>query len=165
MTDAPESLVFDPVEWVAKEPRTFAKMLDTWRTSCPRLTVWEDAIERGLVMRKPVAGQGTMVVVTEAGGASSRGGREPRNRSPRRYSGRASERDNQASFISRAAFSCMIFSCAPASRSSASTAAMVLAIGASGASDANTTLSAPKKSIPHGSPYCLRTSRCRHRTP
>ena len=67
MTDAPESLVFDLVEWVAKQPRTYAEMLDAWRTSCPRLTVWEDAIERGLVMRKPVAGQGTMVVVTESG--------------------------------------------------------------------------------------------------
>jgi len=67
MTDAPESLVFDLVEWVAKEPRTYAEMLDAWRTSCPRLTVWEDAIERGLVMRRPVAGQGTMVVVTAAG--------------------------------------------------------------------------------------------------
>ena len=67
MTDAPESLVFDLVEWVAKEPRTYAEMLDAWRTSCPRLTVWEDAIERKLVTRKPVAGQGTMVVVTKAG--------------------------------------------------------------------------------------------------
>jgi hypothetical protein len=67
MTDAPESLVFDLVEWVAKEPRSYAEMLDAWRTSCPRLTVWEDAIERKLVMRKPVAGQGTMVVVTEKG--------------------------------------------------------------------------------------------------
>ena len=67
MTDAPEQLVFDLVEWVAKEPRTYAEMLDAWRTSCPRLTVWEDAIERGLVMRKPVAGQGTIVIVTDAG--------------------------------------------------------------------------------------------------
>ncbi|MEJ0075335.1 MAG: hypothetical protein WDO17_07780 [Alphaproteobacteria bacterium] len=67
MTDAPEALVFDLVEWVAKEPRTYAEMLDAWRTSCPRLTVWEDAIERGLVMRKPVAGRGTTVVVTAAG--------------------------------------------------------------------------------------------------
>ncbi|MGB9367360.1 MAG: hypothetical protein WCE79_15235 [Xanthobacteraceae bacterium] len=67
MTDAPESLVVDLVEWVAKEPRTYAEMLDAWRTSCPRLTVWEDAIERSLVMRKPVAGQGTIVVVTAAG--------------------------------------------------------------------------------------------------
>jgi len=67
MPDAPESLVFDLVEWVAKEPRGYAVMLDAWRTSCPRLTVWEDAIERGLVMRQPVAGQGTIVVVTEKG--------------------------------------------------------------------------------------------------
>ena len=67
MSDAPEQLVFDLVEWVAKEPRTYAEMLDAWRTSCPRLTVWEDAIERKLVMRKPVAGQGTMVVVTPSG--------------------------------------------------------------------------------------------------
>jgi hypothetical protein len=67
MADAPESLVFDLVEWVAKEPRSYADMLDAWRTSCPRLTVWEDAIERKLVMRKPVPGQGTIVVVTEAG--------------------------------------------------------------------------------------------------
>ena len=62
-----EPLIFDLVEWVAKEPRTYAEMLDAWRTSCPRLTVWEDAIERGLVMRKPVAGQGTVVVVTQKG--------------------------------------------------------------------------------------------------
>jgi hypothetical protein len=67
MPDAPDSLVFDLVEWVAIRPRAYAEMLDAWRTSCPRLTVWEDAIERGLVMRKPVEGSGTMVVVTEAG--------------------------------------------------------------------------------------------------
>ena len=67
MSDAPEALVFDLVEWVAKEPRSYAEMLDAWRTSCPRLTVWEDALERGLVLRKPVAGQGTFVIVTEAG--------------------------------------------------------------------------------------------------
>lgn len=67
MTDAPDLLVFDLVEWVAKEPRSYAEMLDAWRTSCPRLTVWEDAIERKLVMRMPVEGSGTIVVVTEAG--------------------------------------------------------------------------------------------------
>jgi hypothetical protein len=77
MFDAPESLVFDLVEWVAKEPRTYAAMLDAWRTSCPRLTVWEDAIERNLVMRKPVAGRGTMVVVTEAGRRFLTAARQP----------------------------------------------------------------------------------------
>jgi hypothetical protein len=77
MSDAPESLVFDLVEWVAKEPRTYAEMLDAWRTSCPRLTIWEDAIERKLVMRKPVAGRGTMVVVTEAGRRFLTAARQP----------------------------------------------------------------------------------------
>ena len=63
-----DPLVLDFVEWIAKEPRAYADVLDAWRTSCPRLTVWEDAIDRGLVMRKPVAGeQRTRVEVTEAG--------------------------------------------------------------------------------------------------
>jgi hypothetical protein len=63
-----DPLVLDFVEWIAKEPRAYADVLDAWRTSCPRLTVWEDAIDRGLVMRKPVAGeQRTRVEVTAAG--------------------------------------------------------------------------------------------------
>ena len=44
-----DPLVLDFVEWIAKEPRAYADVLDAWRTSCPRLTVWEDAIDRGLV--------------------------------------------------------------------------------------------------------------------
>ena len=63
MSDILDPLVRDLVEWVAKEPRSYADVLDAWRTSCPRLTVWEDAVDRGLLMRKP-AGR---VVVTEAG--------------------------------------------------------------------------------------------------
>jgi hypothetical protein len=63
-TDTPESLVFDLVEWVAKEPRTYAQVMDAWRTSCPRLTVWEEALERGYLVRK-----GTDVAVTEPGRA------------------------------------------------------------------------------------------------
>ena len=63
-----DPLVLDFVEWIAKEPRAYADVLDAWRTSCPRLTVWEDAIDRGLVMRKPVAGERrTRVEVTAAG--------------------------------------------------------------------------------------------------
>ena len=63
-----DPLVLDFVEWIAKEPRAYADVLDAWRTSCPRLTVWEDAIDRGLVMRKPVPGESrTRVEVTAAG--------------------------------------------------------------------------------------------------
>ena len=62
MTAIIDPLVRDLVEWVAKEPRTHAEVMDTWRTSCPRLTVWEEAVDRGLVMRKP---EGRVVVTDE----------------------------------------------------------------------------------------------------
>jgi CTP-dependent riboflavin kinase len=61
-----EPLIFDLVEWVAKAPRTHAEVMNAWRTSCPRLTVWEDARDRGLVERKNSA-EGAVVIVTEQG--------------------------------------------------------------------------------------------------
>jgi len=61
-----EPLIFDLVEWVAKAPRTHAEVMDTWRTSCPRLTVWEDAVDRGLVVRKSCA-EGATVEITARG--------------------------------------------------------------------------------------------------
>ncbi len=35
--------------WVSSRPRTYADVMDAWRSSCPRLTVWEDALADGLV--------------------------------------------------------------------------------------------------------------------
>ena len=61
-----DSLVFDLVEWIAKEPRTYAQTMDAWRTSCPRLTVWEEAQDRGFVVRTTKAGV-TSVAATPAG--------------------------------------------------------------------------------------------------
>lgn len=66
MTQAPESLIRDLVEWVAREPRPYAEAIDAWRSSCPRLTVWEDATDRGLIKRRP---SDRMVVVTAQGEA------------------------------------------------------------------------------------------------
>jgi hypothetical protein len=62
-----DPLVRDLVEWLAKAPRPYAEVLDVWRTSCPRLTVWEDAVDLGYVERKTVTGKGTWVSVTKAG--------------------------------------------------------------------------------------------------
>ena len=67
MTDNLDALVSDLVEWVAKEPRPYAEVLDAWRTSCPRLPVWEDAVDRGLVKRRLLEGRGPHVVATDAG--------------------------------------------------------------------------------------------------
>ena len=62
METATEPLIRDLVEWIARQPRPYADVIDAWRTSCPRLTVWEDAVDRGFVERR--AGE---VSVTPAG--------------------------------------------------------------------------------------------------
>ena len=67
MTEAADALVLDLVEWIAREPRPYAEVIDVWRTSCPRLTIWEDAVDRGYVARRPVAGEGVRVTITEHG--------------------------------------------------------------------------------------------------
>ena len=67
MTGTTDPLVLDLVEWVAQRPRRYAEVIDVWRTSCPRLTVWEDAVDRGYVARRPGEGGTTMVMTTEAG--------------------------------------------------------------------------------------------------
>lgn len=48
MTDPLEPLVCDLVEWVGKR-RPYAEVMEAWKTSCPRLPVWEDATSRGLL--------------------------------------------------------------------------------------------------------------------
>ena len=62
-----DPLVLDFVEWIARAPRLYSEAIATWRTSCPRLTIWEDALDQGYVAREAVAGFGTIVVVTEDG--------------------------------------------------------------------------------------------------
>ena len=43
--------------------------MELWRTSCPRLTVWEDAVDRGLVIRRPAGETPARVELTAAGAA------------------------------------------------------------------------------------------------
>ena len=66
MTEKTDALVLGLVEWVAREPRLYSEVIETWRTSCPRLTIWEDAVDRGYVARRPTV-EGLRVTVTEAG--------------------------------------------------------------------------------------------------
>ena len=67
MSETADPLVLDFVEWVAREPRAYAEVIATWKTSCPRLTIWEDATERGYVARETIAGVGLIIAVTEGG--------------------------------------------------------------------------------------------------
>ena len=66
MTETVESLVLDLLEWLSVRNRTYEETMAAWRTSCPRLPVWEDANDRGLV-RIENAGARTLVRVTPAG--------------------------------------------------------------------------------------------------
>ena len=60
MPDTVENLILDLVEWVGREERTYQETMDAWRTSCPRLPVWEDATGRGLVERVFADGRSTV---------------------------------------------------------------------------------------------------------
>ena len=78
-----EPLILDLVEWVAAKPRRYTEVMEAWRTSCPRLPVWEDAVDRGLVERRverQADGFGDpLVAVTAAGRAYlARNGRDLR---------------------------------------------------------------------------------------
>lgn len=62
-----EPLVLDLVEWVARKPRLHGDVMEAWRTSCPRLPVWETAMDRGYLRRQRTDPGVNRVVVTEAG--------------------------------------------------------------------------------------------------
>ena len=66
MIDALETLILDLLEWVAKRERTYEEVMDAWRTSCPKLTVWEDAKDRGLITTEQV-NRRSVVRVTSSG--------------------------------------------------------------------------------------------------
>jgi hypothetical protein len=75
MSDSVDALVLDLLEWIGPEPRPYDEVLDAWRTSCPRLPVWEEASARGYVVRARSAAGEAVVAVSEIGGAHLQAGR------------------------------------------------------------------------------------------
>ncbi len=61
-----EALILDLLEWVAIRDRSYEEVMDAWRTSCPKLPVWEDANDRGLVRSERVNGR-SVVRITSSG--------------------------------------------------------------------------------------------------
>jgi hypothetical protein len=49
MSDTVENLILDLIEWVGRSGRPYQETMDAWRTSCPKMPVWEDATDRRLV--------------------------------------------------------------------------------------------------------------------
>jgi hypothetical protein len=67
MSENLEPLMLDLVEWVAKTPRPYSEVLHAWQTSCPRLTVFEDVTDLGLLNRYHDAAGRTVIGASPAG--------------------------------------------------------------------------------------------------
>lgn len=67
MTENTNALVLDLIEWVAAKPRPYSEVMEAWRTSCPRLAIWEDALDQGFVVSAHEEGIGTIVRATPLG--------------------------------------------------------------------------------------------------
>jgi hypothetical protein len=72
-----DDLILDLLEWVGPESRPYADVMEAWRTSCPRLPVWEDANDRGFIERHRDAGGGELISVSAAGAEFLRRHRAP----------------------------------------------------------------------------------------
>jgi ribosomal protein S18 acetylase RimI-like enzyme len=80
VSDTVEALILDLLEWMGPNPRPYADVLEAWRTSCPRLPVWEDANDRGFIERHHEPGRGALVSVSATGAEHLR---QYRQRQPR----------------------------------------------------------------------------------
>jgi hypothetical protein len=61
-----DCLIRDLLQWTAVRQRTYEEVMEAWRTSCPKLPVWEDANDRGFVTQGELNGC-NIVSVTSAG--------------------------------------------------------------------------------------------------
>ena len=64
MTDTVDNLILDLLEWVGRKERTYQETMEAWRTSCPKLPVWEDANDRRLVEVRSVDGRSVICIAS-----------------------------------------------------------------------------------------------------
>ena len=75
---ANEALTRDLLRWIAASPRDYGETMSAWRTSCPRLSIWEDAIEAGLLRLERSGAPARMTVALTARGWAAEVERLPR---------------------------------------------------------------------------------------
>jgi hypothetical protein len=81
MAEPASLLMVEFLSWVSTRPRTYAEAMEAWRSTCPRHTVWEDALIEGLIEFARNGSQ-SEVTLTAAGRAlldqkASSNGRNP----------------------------------------------------------------------------------------
>jgi D-3-phosphoglycerate dehydrogenase len=69
MHDPIEPLILDLLEWIGPSARPYSEAIEVWRTSCPRLPIWEDAFARGYLTRTHLPGGVAEVALSAAGAA------------------------------------------------------------------------------------------------
>lgn len=67
VSDPVDSLVLDLLEWIGPQAKPYQEVIEAWRTSCPRLPVWEEAHARGLIERHQLQGCESMISVSAQG--------------------------------------------------------------------------------------------------
>jgi hypothetical protein len=81
MTDpVVDALILDLLEWLAARDRSYEEVMDAWRTSCPKLPVWEEANDRGLIEREEAGGR-SVVRISSSGRAFLERRRSPLGKS------------------------------------------------------------------------------------
>jgi hypothetical protein len=49
MSESANLLMLEFLSWISSRRRTYTEAMNAWQTTCPRYTIWEDAIIGGLV--------------------------------------------------------------------------------------------------------------------
>ena len=67
MSNVVDALILDLLEWIGPRSRPYSEVIEAWRTSCPRLPVWEEANARGFIEHLHAPGCEASVSVSAAG--------------------------------------------------------------------------------------------------
>jgi hypothetical protein len=68
LSDPVSLLTLQFLEWVARRQRTYDEAMEAWRSTCPRHTVWEEALMAGLIQIEATETPRQSVVTLTPGG-------------------------------------------------------------------------------------------------
>jgi hypothetical protein len=83
MSNSVEALIVDLLDWIGTTQRPYSEVMDAWKTSCPRLPVWEEANAQGLIAYIHTRGTERMIGLSESGLARLRAHRSRAVKHPR----------------------------------------------------------------------------------
>jgi hypothetical protein len=70
MSESGNLLMLEFLSWVSTRPRTYAEAMAAWQSSCPRHTIWEDAMIEGYIdLDRRAALPDPEVILTQRGRA------------------------------------------------------------------------------------------------